>query len=252
MNNQFIIVIDFDETIGFFSDLYKFWYYVKIYLNTELTYKYLYKLLDKYPLFFRPGILDIFKYIKNKKKNNVCNKVILYTNNKGSAPWITKILNYINFKIDYNLFDYIIQNIDTNKSYSTLNKLLVKNNNNINLHICFIDDNYHPEMINKNILYINIKPYIYNTNFSKLCKYFYNNNRNLFTNIVHTEYHFTNYILSNINNYNNYYNTIDKKYNLIISKKIKNNIKVFLNNNKKTYKTSKNYKNKTKKNYLKY
>ena len=37
--------------------------------------------------------------------------------------------------------------------------------------MCFIDDQMHDKMKNKNVLYVNIFPYIYNLNYNEICKY---------------------------------------------------------------------------------
>ena len=48
-----------------------------IFENTQDNFN---KLLDLYPEFLRPNIINILRYLKNKKKTNCCQKMMIYTN----------------------------------------------------------------------------------------------------------------------------------------------------------------------------
>lgn len=258
---KYVIVFDLDETIGYFSDIYIFWNLLNNYINHyNIDYKYLYNLFDLFPEIFRTDIFKLFKILKIKKENNLCDNVMLFTNNNGPTYWVTLIKNYIHEKINYKLFDQIIRafkvngNIiepdrtTNNKKYSDLLNCtkLPKNT-----EICFIDDSYFKEMIHDNVLYIQLRPYYYYIDFKLITNTFYNNNINLFK----TSYnHFEDYILSNINNINNRKiinrNKYIVKYNeevLITNKLITeiNNFFIYKGTKHKKTKKNKKYKIKT-------
>ena len=68
-----IIVLDFDETLGYFVQLSIFWESLKFYLNFKtqqdniLNQKYFNNLLDLFKNFLRPDIIKILTFIKKKK-----------------------------------------------------------------------------------------------------------------------------------------------------------------------------------------
>ena len=73
---NYAIVFDLDETIGHFSQLYNFWNLLSIYLNKELEQKYFNNLIDLFPLFLRPNILSLMKNIKDKKTDDILEKLV--------------------------------------------------------------------------------------------------------------------------------------------------------------------------------
>ena len=62
-NINYVMVFDLDETLGHFSQLYVFWSLLINYINNsnELIF---FKLLDSFPKFLRPNILNILKNIR--------------------------------------------------------------------------------------------------------------------------------------------------------------------------------------------
>ena len=77
-----IVVFDLDETLGYFTEFGIFcdclnnYFKNAAYSNTNFN-----ELLDLYPNFLRPKIMNILRYLKGKKKENKCYKVMIYTNN---------------------------------------------------------------------------------------------------------------------------------------------------------------------------
>ena len=68
-----IVVFDLDETLGYFMELGMFWDALKAYIKhkqiNEPINKLLFnKVLDLYPEFLRPNILNILNYLKKKKQ----------------------------------------------------------------------------------------------------------------------------------------------------------------------------------------
>ena len=58
--------------------------------------------------FLRPNILTILKFILEKKRENKCNSIMIYTNNQGPKTWTRMISNYFDAKLGEKTFDRII------------------------------------------------------------------------------------------------------------------------------------------------
>lgn len=183
-----IVVFDLDETLGYFVEFGIFWDCLNRYILYKkatflLTQKDFNNMLDLYPEFLRPNIIPILNYLKNKKEMDHCDKLMIYTNNQGQPIWSNQLKNYFEYKMNYALFDQIIGAFKINgkrieicrtshdKSYHDFIKCT-----KLPLHaeICFIDDNYFPDMHNKNVYYINLKPYIHDLDFLSMISTFYN------------------------------------------------------------------------------
>lgn len=261
-----IVVFDLDETLGYFVQLGIFWDCLNRYFSktsetheTEFLKEDFNEIINLYPEFLRPGIIDILNYLKHKKLSKCCNKLMIYTNNQGPETWAKHLIKYFEEKIKYKLFDQIIAAFKTNgkhveicrtshdKSYHDLIKCtkLPKN-----AEICFIDDIYHPKMNNKNIYYINLKPYVHNLKLEDMLDRFINspvgkkylNSEESFLTFMNHEYKLYNY------------QTLEKKeydYDVdkILTKKILKHLHTFFDENTRT--KTKKYKfhtNKTRKN----
>jgi hypothetical protein len=177
MQNQVkIVVFDLDETLGYFVEFGIFWEALNNYFKRKTNSHPLdqiefNEILDLYPEFIRPDIYTILNYLKTKKEENICESVIIYTNNQCSKKWVYLIKNYFEYKISNKIFDNIICAFKINgrkvellrrsheKTYEDLIKCTKIPKNT---QICFIDDNYYPNMHSNIIYYIRVKPYIYN------------------------------------------------------------------------------------------
>jgi hypothetical protein len=174
-----VITFDLDETIGSFGELYILWeaitdYYKKIEKIHDMDTIF-YNLLDLYPEFLRHGILNILRYLYNKKLSGECSKVFLYTNNQcyglDNSKWLSFLIGYIHSKIcsqNIVLFDKIIcafkinnqimepMRTTHNKTYSDFIRcsLLPKS-----AEICFIDNTYYQKMLNDRVYYIQPRSY---------------------------------------------------------------------------------------------
>jgi len=183
-----IVVFDLDETMGYFIQFGIFWnclgqYIIENKIGYILDQPDFNMTLDLYPEFLRPHIIDILKYLKKKKENKRCQKMMIYTNNQAPKSWCQYIITYLESKLDCKLIDHVINAFKINgevvelcrtthtKTYSDFIKCtqLPKH-----CKICFVDDIYHQEMTNKNVYYINIKPYIYDLEFSEILNRFWN------------------------------------------------------------------------------
>lgn len=232
MNN--IIVFDIDETLGFFQEINYLWHLIINYIPNINTSEF-FKLLDLYPEFLRPNILLILNYIKKAKINNNCSNVMIYTNNQTSTEWIILLIDYFNLKLKYILFDKIVgafkikgKIIEINRT--SHNKIFKDFINCAKLpndtKICYIDDKYYSTMENKNLIYIKIKPYIYEISKDTLFNRFYNS-FSIFDSKININ------LINKIENKFNY-TFLDNNENIeihkILSKKILQYIKNFLIN----------------------
>jgi len=180
-----IVVFDLDETLGYFTQYGIFWdslkYYFKNENNIQLTYTDFNAILNLYPEFLRPNIINILTYLKETKLSNCCHKMFIYTNNNGPPEWANYIIQYFEEKIKYKLIDQIITAFKINDKpignlRTTHNKthidLIKCTKIPINSEICFLDDTFYHEMANDNIYYINVKPYYYNLPFNYMIQKF--------------------------------------------------------------------------------
>lgn len=180
-----IVVFDLDETLGYFTQYGIFWdslvNYFKVKNKSTLSQTNFDDILDLFPEFLRPNIINILTYLKNKKKSNCCNKMMIYTNNTGPREWSRHIVSYFERKINFKLVDQIIAAFKINgkrveicrTSQNKTHKDLIKCTKiPIDAEICFIDDYFYPEMTHDNIYYINIKPYYHDLKFEYMLKKF--------------------------------------------------------------------------------
>ena len=262
------IVFDLDETIGYFTQFGIIWESIEYLFENKLSQEYFNCILDLYPIFLRPNILIIFRYLKQIKQQNDKLKILIYTNNQGPKSWCNYIVGYIEHKIKYKLFDQIIyaykvngrhvefKRTTHNKTYGDFKRCVGCNPND---KICFIDDQFHPSMKHKNIYYINIKPYYNDYNTNSLVNKFINSNC---YDLLCKNYHYEKNIIKDSNKINNFiksYNYVktnklpeevklDKKLSKHLVFHIQKFLKLHLKKSKKTRKRQKNKHNKSKKN----
>lgn len=257
-NKKYAVVFDLDETIGHFSQPYKFWFHLKKFLNSEAIHeKYFFSFLDLFPEFLRTNILKILKYVKKKKISGACDYVMIYTNNNGPNYWANIIRSYIHKKLNYELFDQIIRAFKVNgqivevcrtshsKSYRDF---LSCTKLPSNTQMCFVDDQHHPEMEHNNVWYIYVQPYTYNLKYDEIIGKYFKENIELFNK---SENDFINYMSKLSSDDLEYLDKtkVEKNIDVLISKKIENNIKKFLGEkSKNTRKQRKQTKNQTRRN----
>jgi hypothetical protein len=259
-----IVVFDLDESLGYFTQFGIFWDSLKDYLKkknkSELTQKDFDLILDLYPEFLRPNIINILNYLKNKKKTNCCNKMMIYTNNTGPREWAKNIISYFEKKINYKLIDQIIAAFKINgkrveicrTTHNKTHRDLIKCTKiPIDAEICFIDDYFYPEMTHDNIYYINIKPYYYDLQFSEILSRL--KNSEIGKKIINNDDEFDSLIMDHINLFK--YVVVDKhqkEYDIdkILGKHIISHLQLFFSRSSKnkTVKNRINKKNKTYKN----
>ena len=260
-----IVVFDLDETLGYFTELGIFWDCLKNYLKTKNGNKTLSQtdfnnVLDLYPEFLRPNIINILTYLKNKKQSKCCHKMMIYTNNQGPREWAHHIIAYFENKINYKLFDQIIAAFKVNGKVVEICRTTQDKTHRdfikctrlpLNAEICFLDDMVHPEMINDNIYYINLKPFYYDLKFNEMLLKFKNSDYG--KKLVIDDDNFET-IMIEFKKYN--YSCLDKnlkeyEVDKILGKQIMTHLQEFFNKSLKN-KTRRNLikKNRTKRKYL--
>lgn len=236
-----IVVFDLDETLGYFMELGMFWDALKSYIKTkqikiEINQDLFNSILELYPEFLRPNIVDILTYLKKKKEKRNCSKLMIYTNNQGPKEWANYIMNYFENKIGYKIFDQIIgafkiqgKRVELCRTthMKTHGDLIKCTKVKANTEICFLDDVYYPDMSNDKIYYINVKPYVYDLDFNDMITRCLNSN--ILANIDDPIY-CKEFILTYLRKYNYIYvkkqietHNVDK----IVSKKILQHLHMF-------------------------
>jgi len=237
-----IVVFDFDETLGSFSQLFLFWNYIIKILkikNIKDQKIILFELLDIFPNFFRPLIINILNFVLQNKINNNCKEVLIYTNNNGPIEWCNYIVEYLNYKtnkkikvIDKIIKAFIVNGKQREKLRTTTDKsitdLIKYTKYSKDLEICFVDDQEHKNMINDNVYYINVLPYNYSKNINKMADTYYNK---VLNNNIITKNNFITKILK-LNEYytNKIYNKNELNIHTIISKQLLKYLDDFFNN----------------------
>jgi hypothetical protein len=256
-----IVVFDLDETLGYFTQYGIFWdslaNYLKIKNKNKLIQSDFDDILELFPEFLRPNIINILTYLKSKKKSNCCHKMMIYTNNTGPCEWARHIISYFEKKINFKLVDQIIAAFKINgkrveicrTTQNKTHKDLIKCTKiPADAEICFMDDYFYPEMANDNIYYINIKPYYHDLKFEEILGRF--KKSDIGKKLIDNDNDFDNLITENINLFK--YMVVEKgekeyEVDKVLGKHIVSHLHVFFNRSTKN-RTIKNRRNKTIKN----
>jgi hypothetical protein len=267
-----IVVFDLDETLGYYVEFGMFWdalqdYIKKQHIPISIDQQLFNKVLDLYPEFLRPNIINILNYLKKKKNANHCHKLMIYTNNQGPDEWAQQIQAYFENKLNYKLFDQIIKAFKIRgKQVELCRTSHMKKHEDLirctkipeTTDICFLDDAFHPGMVDDRVYYINLKPYTHDLPFETMIDRFIKSGI-MDTNSTATA-DLSKILLQFMKRYRHSYvektkeaQNVDK----ILSKKILQHLQTFFakpsnkNSHVKTNKTTTKYNNKTRKLKLK-
>jgi hypothetical protein len=236
-----IVVFDLDETLGYYVEFGMFWDALKNFIKTQnisinVDQVLFNKVLDLYPEFLRPNIINILNFLKQKKRVKHCHKLMIYTNNQGPDEWAQQIQSYFEAKINYKLFDQIIKAFKIRgKQVELCRTSHMKNHKDLisctkipeTTEICFLDDVFHPGMVDDKIYYINLKPYVHDLPFELMIDRFINSEI-LKEGIVKTD--FKQDMLKFMNRYHHEFvekTTEAQNVDKILSKKIMQHLQVF-------------------------
>lgn len=175
------IVFDVDETLGYFSQLGSFMDALSFYYKdfSGSVFERFNEILDLFPEFIRPKMIEILKYIYEKKANGKCRGVFIYTNNQGPRAWVQHIAKYFDYKVGnannnasgeytpiidkiiaaYMINGKVVEPGRTSQS-KTYDDLLRITGISPHAEVCFVDDLNHPDMRHENVLYLNVRPYV--------------------------------------------------------------------------------------------
>jgi hypothetical protein len=183
MKNK-IVVFDVDETLGYFTQLGVFCDCLdKYFKDKEYANKNFNEILEICHEFIRPKLLPTLEFLKNKKKEKKCYKVMIYTNNQGPRIWVENLKDYFDHKLNYKLFDQIIaafkvrgERVELGRTShdKSVDDLFRCTQLPKDIEICFIDDIFHHKMEDEKVYYINVKPYHYHLSFSTFLLRFIN------------------------------------------------------------------------------
>ena len=158
-----IVVFDLDETLGYYVEFGMFWDALQDYIKKQ-----------NIPITIDQPILN---YLKKKKNTKHCHKLMIYTNNQGPDEWAKQIQAYFENKLNYKLFDQIIKAFKIRgKQVELCRTSHMKNHDDLirctkipeTTEICFLDDVFHPGMVDDRVYYINLKPYIHDLPFETM------------------------------------------------------------------------------------
>lgn len=260
-----IVVLDVDETIGYFVELGIFCdALTKTVWNNDATTQYVQfnHLMDVFPEFLRPNILDLLQFLKMKKEQKECWGVMIYTNNNGPREWVEHIIRYIESKLGGQLFDKIVAAFKINGKIievgrtthdKTYTDLLRCTKLPSNVEVCFLDDQMHSQMEHDQVYYINVKPYVHQLSVKTLTERFMQSTslRNTVSGIGTDQFHML--ILEFMHKFqHSHKDPMEQEIDKIISKKVMEHLNDFFDTEKPTedsYKFSKKHdtKQKTKK-----
>ena len=238
-----VVVFDLDETLGSFGQFGSFCMLLDDYYNDDnKAYGMFNELLDLYPEYPRPYILNVLRYLLQKKKDEKCKAVMIYTNNQGERAWVEHIKTYFETKLQSKIFEQIISAfkvdgkiVEVNRTThdKTIDDFFRCTKLPKDVEICFVDDLFHPKMEDENVYYIHVKGYKHYLPTSVIIKRFLNSNLAKDIKDNHDEREkFTTYMTNRLK-----YNITEKdeaeqEMDVIISKKMLEHMKSFFKEDK--------------------
>jgi hypothetical protein len=241
--NKKVVVFDLDETLGSFGQFGSFCMLLDDYYNDDnKAYSMFNELMDLYPEYPRPYILNVLRYLLQKKKDGKCKAVMIYTNNQGERAWVEHIKTYFETKLKSKIFEQIISAfkvdgkiVEVNRTThdKTIDDFFRCTKLPKDVEICFVDDLFHPKMEDDSVYYIHVKGYKHYLPSSVIIKRFLNSNlaKGIKDNNVEKE-KFTAFMMNRLK-----YNIAEKdpdeqEMDVIISKKMLEHMKTFFKEDK--------------------
>jgi hypothetical protein len=238
-----VVVFDLDETLGSFGQFGSFCMLLDDYYdNDNKAYGMFNELLDLYPEYPRPYILNVLRYLLQKKKDGKCKAVMIYTNNQGERAWVEHIKTYFETKLQSKIFEQIISAfkvdgkiVEVNRTThdKTIDDFFRCTKLPKDVEICFVDDLFHPKMEDDNVYYIHVKGYKHYLPTSVIIKRFLNSNlaKGIKDNQTERE-KFTTYMTNRLKYNITEKDTDEQEMDVIISKKMLDHMKSFFKEDK--------------------
>jgi hypothetical protein len=212
------------------------------YDNDNKAYGMFNELLDLYPEYPRPYILNVLRYLLQKKKDGKCKAVMIYTNNQGERAWVEHIKTYFETKLQSKIFEQIISAfkvdgkiVEVNRTThdKTIDDFFRCTKLPKDVEICFVDDLFHPKMEDDNVYYIHVKGYKHYLPTSVIIKRFLNSNlaKGIKDNQTERE-KFTTYMTNRLKYNITEKDTDEQEMDVIISKKMLDHMKSFFKEDK--------------------
>lgn len=162
------IIIDFDNTIGYFSQIIYLINIIEKTYNRKMTQNDINILLNIYSYSFRPKIFEILKFIQELKKKNIIQNLILYTKNKNEI-FVNMVVHFIEESIyhEKDKKEKLFENIVFSKTKTKhIEPILDLNTiyDDIESYICFVDNkkyNYGSEYTKTKTFFIECDTYKY-------------------------------------------------------------------------------------------
>jgi hypothetical protein len=238
-----VVVFDLDETLGSFGQFGSFCMLLDDYYNNDnKAYSMFNELLDLYPEYPRPYILNVLRYLLQKKKDGKCKAVMIYTNNQGERAWVEHIKKYFETKLQSKIFEQIISAfkvdgkiVEVNRTThdKTIDDFFRCTKLPKDVEICFVDDLFHPKMEDDNVYYIHVKGYKHYLPSSVIIKRFLNSHLAKDIKDNHAEREkFTTYMMNRLNYNITEKDTDEQEMDVIISKKMLEHMKSFFKEDK--------------------
>jgi hypothetical protein len=177
-----VVVFDLDETLGCFVELGMFWDAVKSVIPGADSRDHLFSIIKLFPEFIRPNMIETLSYLKRAKTDGRCSGVMIYTNNQGDRSWAEHIAAYFNTQVGYELFDQVIAafrvrgkvvEVCRTSHDKSVADFLRCTSLPVGTRLCFLDDQYHPQMEDESVYYINVKPFTASIPFSDMAERYY-------------------------------------------------------------------------------
>ena len=161
------VALDMDETLGHFSQASLLWSAARdgiLACNRDQ----LVRCLLEIPGLFNPDMPNIIKVLKKGKDDETVGTVVIYTNNTAPREWPEIVAESINRMSGCHIIDDVIAGYRSNRKAGHETRRTTPYKTLSDLRRCvgdrekyvFVDNEYHPGMIDKKVDYIHVSPHI--------------------------------------------------------------------------------------------
>lgn len=172
-DEQRVVVFDLDETLGHFHLIRLVWESIHEFINyNNIPYMMgqadFNDLFDIFPEMLRPEVISILQFLKGEKERGACSGIMVYTNNKYPKEWVYLIIQYIQHKVGYKIFDNIVLAFKMHGRVQQMGR--TTNDKKIedfvaccrlpqSVEICYFDNSEYSGMVAENVYYLKVRAY---------------------------------------------------------------------------------------------